>query len=151
MDICKSLIEDLSKYSIDGLEFLEATSKTAIFYINVKEDHIHHASVSITITPRHIEIGTAERLSEKRGIVSKILKLIACKAVELNLPVIFRAEPGFLKRNNVSNNKSKLFKYYNNLGFTRKGNYYNTSVNNLKKIINTIRTRRMRNTRRTRR
>lgn len=143
MNNCKSLIEDLSKYSIDGLEFLEATPKTAIFYINVKEGHIHHASVSVTVTPRHIEIGTAERLSEKRGIVAKILKLISCKAVELNLPVIFRVQPGFLKRNNISNNKSKLYKYYNNLGFTRKGNYYNTSVNNLKKIINkTRRTRR---------
>ena len=145
MNNCKSLIEDLSKYSIDGLEFLEATSELAIFYINVKEGDIHHAAVSITITPRHIEIGTAERLSDKRGIVSKILKLIACKAVELNIPVIFRAEPGFLKRNNISNNNSKLYKYYNNLGFTRKGNYYNTSVNNLKKIIN--KTRRTRRTR----
>ena len=146
MNHCKSLIEDLSKYSIDGLEFLKAKPELSIFYINVKEGDIHHASVSITITPRHIEIGTAERLSEKRGIVSKILKLIACKAVELNLPVIFRAEPGFLKRNNVSNNKSKLFKYYNNLGFTRKGNYYNTSVNNLQKIIG--KTRKTRKTRR---
>jgi hypothetical protein len=139
MNHCKSLIEDLSKYSIDGLEFLEAKPELSIFYINVHEGNIHHASVSITITPKYIEIGTAERLSEKRGIVAKILKLIACKAVELNLPVIFRAEPGFMRKNS---NKSKLFKYYNNLGFTRKnGNYYNTSVNNLKKIIGKTRRR----------
>jgi hypothetical protein len=142
MTNCKSLIEDLSKYSIDGLEFLEAKPELSIFYINVHEGNIHHAAVSITITPRHIEIGTAERLSEKRGIVSKILKLIACKAVELNLPVIFRAAPGFMRRDNISNNGNRLFKYYNNLGFTRKnGNYYNTSVRNLKKIIGKTRKR----------
>jgi len=142
MNHCKSLIEDLSKYSIDGLEFLEAKPEVSIFYINVHEGNIHHASVSITITPRHIEIGTAERLSRKKGIVSKILKLIACKAVELNIPVIFRAVPGFMRRNNISNNEKSLFKYYNNIGFTRKnGNYYNTSVNNLKKIIGKTRKR----------
>ena len=133
----------MSKYSIDGLEFLESdASKPSVFYINVHEGNIHHAAVSITITPRHIEIGTAERLSEKRGIVSKILKLISCKAIELNLPVIFRAVPTFMRRNNISNNGKSLFKYYNNLGFTRKnGNYYNTSVKNLKKIIGKTRKR----------
>lgn len=145
MDICTSLIKDLSKYSIKGLsEFLEADTTIRLYEIEVSEVDNKHASIWVTMTPRYIEIGTVERYSEKRGIAAKLLKLIACKAVNLGLPVVFRAVPGFIKKNNVSSNGTKLFKYYNNLGFTRKGNYYNTSVNNLKKILGKTRKRKLR-------
>jgi len=143
MDICKSLIEDLSKYSINGLsEFLEADASIKLYELEVYEGDTKHASIWVTITPRYIQIGTVERHSEKRGIAAKLLKLIACKAIQLNVPVKFTAEPRFMKRNLT--NGTKLFKYYNNLGFTRNSGSsdYNTSVNNLKKIVKTRKTRR---------
>ena len=146
-DICKSLIEDLSKYSINGLsEFLEADTSIKLYELEVHEGDIKHASIWVTMTPRYIQIGAIERHSDKRGIASKLLKLISCKAIQLNVPVQFHAEPGFMKRNNISNNKSKLYKYYDNLGFTRnmRSSDYNTSVNNLKKIIGKTRKRKTR-------
>lgn len=146
MDICKSLIEDLSKYSIKGLsEFLEADTSINLYELEVFEGDIKHASAWVTVTPRYLQIGTVERHSEKRGIAAKLLKLIACKAIQLRLPVKFTAEPRFMQKN--STNGTKLFKYYNNLGFTRAGSSdYNTSVNNLKKIVNkTRKTRRRKN------
>jgi hypothetical protein len=90
----------------------------------------------LLVTSQYIEIGTVERLSDTKGIIKDLLYIVACKAVDLNLPVQFKAEPRFLKRNNISKNTSRLYKYYNNMGFTRKNkNYYNTSVINLKKMV----------------
>jgi hypothetical protein len=146
MDICKSLIEDLSKYSIKGLsEFLEADTSIQLYELEVFEGDIKHASIWVTVTPRYIQIGAVERHSEKRGIAAKLLKLIACKAIQLRVSVKFTAEPRFMQKNLT--NGTKLFKYYNNLGFTRAGSSdYNTSVNNLKKIVNkTRKTRRRKN------
>ena len=138
---CISLIESFHKYSINGLtEFLEIADvqKPIQIFINIFSGETHHASMMLLVTSQYIEIGTVERLSDTKGIIKDLLYIVACKAVELNLPVQFKAEPGFLKRNNISKNTSRLYKYYNNMGFTRKNknkNYYNTSVINLKKMV----------------
>ena len=134
---CTSFIESFNKYSITGLSDFLALQEPKIkqFYINVYSDNTHHATMMLLVTPYYIEIGTVERLSEIKGIIKDLLYIVACKAVDLNLPVQFKAETEFSKRNNISKNRSNLYKYYNTLGFTRKNkNYYNTPVNKLRQI-----------------
>lgn len=146
---CISLIEQVQKtYSIDGLtDFLliKAPINPSLSFINVYNDSEHIAQVGLTITSEYIEIGLAERIStdEKyKGIVKKIIQIVVCKAIELQLPVNFRATPSKTRTMN------KLYKYYNTIGFTRKNKnnngkngsiYYNTSVRNLKKVVNSLR------------
>ena len=153
---CISLIEQVQKtYSIDGLtEFLsiEAPVSPILSFINIYDNSEHIAQVGLTLTSEYIEIGMAERIStdeKHKGIVKKIIQIIVCKGVELNLPINFRAMPD--KRRNVN----KLYKYYNTIGFTRRNKNnngkgdsisYNTSVRNLKKIVNSLRKTRKRRT-----
>ena len=151
MTTCKTIKESLeTRYSLDGLDQflgLKETSPT-MEYINIthleSDDEI--ANVVLHINPHYLELGMLERISanpEHKGVVRKIIQLIICKAVELDLPIHFHASPGVGKNTkHVSQNKTKLYKYYNNLGFTRVKNqepgddiYYETSVETLKEIM----------------
>jgi hypothetical protein len=151
MDICKSIKESLeTRYSLAGLdEFIvhEDTKKPKMFYINITyTDSEEVANIAIFISSLFLDLGMLERISANpahKGIVRKIIQLAICKAVQLNLPIHFKATPGVGKyTKHVSKNKTKLYKYYNNLGFTRVKNqepgdeiYYETPVEKLKEIM----------------
>ena len=157
---CKTIKESLeARYSLAGLdEFLELKQTphkiTTISYINItpidSEEEI--ANIVLLITPFYLELGMLERISknpEDKGVVRKVIELVICKAVDLDLPIHFHASPQVGKNiNHVSQNKTRLYKYYNSLGFTRVNEsgddiYYETSVEKLKNIIkkNTRKTR----------
>ena len=154
MDICKSIKESLeTRYSLAGLdEFIahEDTKPPKMFYINItytdSEGTEEVANIAIFISSLFLDLGMLERISANpahKGIVRKIIQLAICKAVQLNLPIHFKATPGVGKyTKHVSKNKTKLYKYYNNLGFTRVKNqepgdeiYYETPVEKLKEIM----------------
>jgi hypothetical protein len=148
-DIFRKEYKFLSLYNADFDAFF--TSKTPDqknFSIVPKgakyEDRV--AYILLSKLPTHVNIDIIERLSDThKGILKKVLQLVICKAAELGLPVKFDAVPG---NTNVKQNrsKSKLYKYYNAIGFTRKNNSpgnnnakssvsYNTNVASLKKSI----------------
>jgi hypothetical protein len=150
MTTCNTIKESLeTRYSLDGLdEFLELKQTApTMAYINIKHKDSGEeiANVVLLITPHYIELGMLERISdnpEHKGVVRKIIQLVICKAVQLDLPIHFHASPAVGKNTtHVSQNKTKLYKYYNNLGFTRvtqEGGddiYYETSVETLQNII----------------
>jgi len=149
---CQSINEELRmNYSLNGLdEFfsIESVNPTYVKQIEItirpKVDGKAKrliGTIMLLVTSRYIEIGILERYEpspnnhQHKGIIQKIIKLIICKAVELNLPITFIAVPATGKneegRPNINKNKTKLYRYYNNIGFTRKNN--NRSVNNNKK------------------
>lgn len=160
---CKSIKESLeTRYSLTGLEefltFEPAANdvKRINIYIRPKESGEHIGNVILTVTGRYIEIGMLERFElypddrAHKGVIREIVKLIMCRAVELGLPINFLAVPTAgksLEFEEDNKNKTKLYKYYNNLGFTRSGNNrtvnnrtkkrisYNTNVSTLTKII----------------
>ena len=160
---CKTIKESLeARYSLAGLdEFLELKQTTStISYINItpidSEEEI--ANIVLLITPYYLELGMLERISENledKGVVRKVIQLVICKAVDLDLPIHFHASPQVGKNiKHVSQNKTRLYKYYNSLGFTRVNEsgddiYYETSVEKLKNIIkrNASNTRKTRKTR----
>ena len=147
---CQSINESLRmNYSLNGLdEFfsIESVNPTYVKQIQIdirpKVDGKAKrliGTIMLLVTSRYIEIGILERYEpspnnhQHKGIIQKIIKLIICKAVELNLPITFIAVPATGKnieegRPNINNNKTKLYRYYNKIGFTRKNN--NSSVNN---------------------
>jgi hypothetical protein len=153
MSTCKTIKESLEeRYSLDGLdEFFQLEQTTpklnTISYINIRhtESDDEIANVVLLITPYYIELGMLERISdnpEHKGVVRKVIQLVICKAVELDLPIHFHASPAVGKNiKHVSQNKTKLYKYYNNLGFTRVNQeggddvYYETTVETLKAIM----------------
>ena len=160
---CKSIKESLdARYSLAGLDEFLTFKPTAhdvkriTIYIRPKDSGEHIGNVVLTVTGRYIEIGMLERFElypedrAHKGVIREIVKLIICRAVELELPINFLAVPTAGKNLEVeegNKNKRKLYKYYNNQGFTRTRNNrtinnsskkrisYNTNIPTLKKII----------------
>jgi hypothetical protein len=107
------------------------------------------ASIWLEVTEKDVYIHLLQRSSaEHRGIMKKILYLIICKAIQLNLPITFRAVPSTSpssKRVFEGKPKGSLYSYYETIGFTpanstranhsRSSIEYHTSVNTLKEII----------------
>lgn len=152
MSTCNTIKESLeARYSLAGLEeFIRLKQTTpklnTISYINLThiESNDEIANIVLLINPYYLELGMLERISDKpehKGVVRKVIQLVICKAVELGLPIHFRASPQVGKNiKHVSQNKTKLFKYYNNIGFTRSGEsgddiYYETTVETLDNIM----------------
>ena len=160
---CKTIKESLeTRYSLAGLdEFLtfepRANDVRAMpIYISTKDSGENIGNVILTVTGRYIEIGMLERLElypedrAHKGVIREVVKLVICRAVELGLPINLLAVPTAGKNLGVepNRNRRKLYKYYNNLGFTRTVHNnktvnnstktrisYNTNVPTLKKII----------------
>jgi hypothetical protein len=151
MSICKTIKESLeARYSLDGLdEFITHTdiSKPKSFYLNIldKDSKEEVAFIVLFVSARHLGLEMLDRISanpDYKGVARDIIKLAICKAVELEIPIFFHASPGVGKNKTyVSKNKTKLYKYYNNIGFTRinqeEGDdiYYHTTVEKLKEIM----------------
>jgi hypothetical protein len=163
MTTCDTIKESLKeKYSLVGLdEFLTFEPaandvKRIAIYINIKDSGEHIGNVILTVTGRYIEIGMLERFElypedrAHKGLIRKVVKLVICRAVELGLPVNLLAVPTAGKNLGAepNRNRRKLYKYYNNLGFTRSVHNnktvnnssksrisYNTNLPTLKKII----------------
>jgi len=152
MTTCNTIKESLeARYSLAGLdEFISHTDirTPKSFYLNIldKDSEEEVAFIVLFVSARHLGLEMLERISanpDYKGIARDIIKLAICKAVELEIPIYFHASPGVGKnKTHVSKNKTKLYKYYNNIGFTRiknqeKGDdvYYHTSVEKLKEII----------------
>jgi hypothetical protein len=107
------------------------------------------ASIWLEVTEEDVYIHLLQRSSsEHRGIMRQLLYLIICKAIQLNLPITFRAVPSTSpssKRVFEGKPKGSLYSYYETIGFTpanstranhsRSSIEYHTSVNTLKKII----------------
>ena len=163
MSTCDTIKESLKeRYSVVGLdEFLTFEPgandvKRIAIYINIKDSGEHIGNVILTVTGRYIEIGMLERFElypedrAHKGVIRKVVKLVICRAVELGLPVNLLAVPTAGKNLGAepNRNRRKLYKYYNNLGFTRSVHNnktvnnssksrisYNTNLPTLKKII----------------
>jgi hypothetical protein len=163
MTTCNTIKESLeARYSLAGLDDLlsfipkENDIKRINIYIRPKESGEHIGNVILTVTGRFIEIGMLERFEQyaedrvHKGVIREIVKLIICRAVELGLPINFLAVPTAgksLELEEGNRNNKKLYKYYNNLGFTRSGNNrtinnstkkrisYNTNLRTLKEIV----------------
>ena len=163
MSTCDTIKESLKeRYSLVGLdEFLTFEPgandvKRIAIYINIKDSGEHIGNVILTVTGRYIEIGMLERFElypedrAHKGVIRKVVKLVICRAVELGLPVNLLAVPTAGKNLGAepNRNRRKLYKYYNNLGFTRSVHNnktvnnssksrisYNTNLPTLKKII----------------
>jgi hypothetical protein len=141
---CKTIKESLeARYSLSGLEELftfepnPSDVKRIDIYIRTKDAGEHIGSVILTVTSRYIEIGMLERFElypedlAHKGVIREVVKLVICRAVELGLPINLLAVPTAGKNMGAepNRNRRKLYKYYNNLGFTRSV-YNNKTVNN---------------------
>ena len=151
---CDKLIEKITTsydLSDDFQDFLDYTIEEGrkSFYIQVfiKDEEDQIASITLDIRPDEKAINIVAVIRDDRntankthkGIGRNLVYLTVCKAIQLDFPVKFSATP--------YSESDDLFKYYNALGFTRKGNIrgagrnrglrYETSPEELKEIIAT--------------
>ena len=123
--------------------------------ISNRDDLLPIAFARINVNKHHVYISNIGRTNpsdnQHKGVIKKLLYIIVCKAIELNLDIDFFALPS-CGTNHHKCNPSKLYKYYNNIGFTRKNKrewmnlfkptptniVYSTKHKNLQKIVNNI-------------
>ena len=159
MGACYKARENVKGYSLDSLEPFFALEPGQTLHDGEVFDNemiIYHegtevASIWLEVTEEDVYIHLLQRSSkalEHKGIVRKILYLIICKAIELELPITFRAVPETSTSSRVygeAKPRSSLYTYYDRIGFTpanvtranhkRSSINYHTSVNTLKKIV----------------
>lgn len=131
--MCERLIEEISsKYDISDLDEIQPPSPNTLNEYNInlfnratKETALACFIKIIGGKQKHIMIiETIKRYaSAEKGLGKKILYILACKAKEYNISKIwFIASALWNKKNSVTGpNQTRLEKYYNNLGFTKKG------------------------------
>jgi hypothetical protein len=126
-----SVIENLTEKDIKALG--EDVSFT--IYVYSKDDNKLYGEIQFGLNQSynnkdgfkdtiHIELVK----SYSKGIGKDLLYLITCKALEFKLPIAFGAQPSITNRfepgtseKTIREQEEKLLKYYNHLGFTRKG------------------------------
>lgn len=158
MEACYKARESVKGYTLDSLEPFFALEPGQTLHDGEVFDNemiIYHgetevASIWLEVTEEDVYIHLLQRSSKEqqhKGIVRKILYLIICKAIELGLPITFRAVPECTSSRIYGESKprSSLYTYYDRIGFTpanvtranhkRSSINYHTSVNTLKKIV----------------
>lgn len=158
MDACKRRRENVKGYNLESLETFFALEPGQTLHDGEVFDNemiIYHgetevASIWLEVTEEDVYIHLLQRSSkalEHKGIVRKILYLIICKAIELGLPITFRAVPETTTSARVygSGERGNLYSYYEKIGFTpanltkvnhkRSSINYKTSVKTLKNIV----------------
>jgi len=157
MDACYRVRENVKGYTLDSLNPFFALEKGQTLHdgevfdnemiIYCKDTEV--ASIWLEVTEEDVYIHLLQRSSkEHKGIIRKILYLIICKAIELELPITFRAVPETSTSTRIygeSKPRGSLYTYYDRIGFTpanvtranhkRSSINYHTSVNTLKKIV----------------
>lgn len=159
MDACYRARENVKGYTLDSLDPFFALDKGQTLHdgevfdnemiIYYKDTEV--ASIWLEVTEEDVYIHLLQRSSkeqEHKGIIRKILYLIICKAIELELPITFRAVPETSTSTRIygeAKPRGSLYTYYDRIGFTpanvTKANHkrssinYHTSVNTLKKIV----------------
>ena len=159
MDACYRARENVKGYTLDSLDPFFALEKGQTLHdgevfdnemiIYYKDTEV--ASIWLEVTEEDVYIHLLQRSSkeqEHKGIIRKILYLIICKAIELELPITFRAVPETSTSTRIygeAKPRGSLYTYYDRIGFTpanvTKANHkrssinYHTSVNTLKKIV----------------
>jgi len=159
MAACYRARDNVKGYTLDSLEPFFALEKGQTLHdgdvfdnemiIYSKDTEV--ASIWLEVTEEDVYIHLLQRSSkeeEHKGIVRKILYLIICKAIELELPITFRAVPQTTTSSRIygeAKPRGSLYTYYDRIGFTpanvtranhkRSSINYHTSVNTLKKIV----------------
>jgi hypothetical protein len=161
MDVaCITKLEELKKtYTFDSLDPFFALEQRQTLYegdvfnnelVIYTIEGVEVGSIWLEVTLDEVYIHLLQRSSKQhKGIMKQILYLIICKAIQLNLPITFRAVPTTSpssKRVFEGNTpKGNLYSYYETIGFTpvnstkathnRHSIEYHTSVNTLKGIV----------------
>lgn len=124
------------QYTNFEIELLEKDTSTSVGTASLTLQHITHPTIYIN----HISRAKfSNSHNSNKGIMKDVMKLIACKALELNISVTFIA--------NKSKNNA-LLKYYTRLGFRKRSRFlgfndpkndrYYTSPSSLRKIVNSL-------------
>jgi hypothetical protein len=148
---CTEIIEKItSSYEVDE-EFQEFVDygiddDTRYFNLDVyhpdEEESIANLTLGIDKKGKMVDIVAVTRNdnAKYKGVGRDLIYLAACKAIQLDYPLKFKATP--------YSESDGLFKYYNSLGFSRKGNIrgqgrnrglnYLTTPETLRKIISKV-------------
>ena len=158
MEACERRRKNVKGYNLESLEPFFALEPGHTLHDGEVFDNemiIYHgktevASIWLEVTEEDVYIHLLQRSSKEqqhKGIVRKILYLIICKAIKLELPITFRAVPETTTSARVygSGERGNLYSYYEKIGFTptnvtranhkRSSINYHTSVKTLKNIV----------------
>ncbi len=123
-------------YNISKDDF-KALGENVSYFIKVysKDDNKIYGSIIFSLQEEDEKDVLYIKLvkSYMKGIGKDLLYLITCKALELGLPIAFGAQPSITNKFEpgtseeiIRKQEEKLLKYYNHLGFMRKGDeHYN--------------------------